>query len=214
MTIYAQEATLGRERLEHCLIETNHRMKNSLQMIAAMLDIQTDEDARTLSAEGVARLHDYLRTMGALHDLLTQNARERKDPDRLSARDLLDRLVPLMRNLAAGRSIRYQARDVITTPRRGMALAVIAQELISNALKHGRGGVQVTLNRMGETALLEVCSDGPGFPPDFTTRKASRTGLELIEQLTRWDLRGVIRYENRPMTGACVVIEFPTDIEN
>ena len=73
-----------------------------------------------------------------------------------------------------------------------------------------KSDVSVTLTLLPEhTARLEVCDDGPGFPPGFDPLKSANTGIELIESMGRWDLCGEILYQNRPTGGACVVITFP-----
>ncbi len=94
---------------------------------------------------------------------------------------------------------------------------LLVNELVSNALKHGKGDIEVTLSLLPATqeagerriARLEVCDDGPGFPPDFDPNRATSTGLGLIESLGCWDLRGQIEYKNREEGGARVCVIFP-----
>ena len=51
--------------------------------------------------------------------------------------------------------------------------------------------------------------DGEGFPADFDPRKAANTGLELVDSLTRIDLRGQAQFGNRPQSGGQVIVTFP-----
>ena len=46
----------------------------------------------------------------------------------------------------------------------------------------------------GSVVHLEVTDDGPGFPPDFDPVIAANTGLELVDSIGRYDLRGAILY--------------------
>ena len=57
---------------------------------------------------------------------------------------------------------------------------------------------------------MQVTDDGPGFPPDFDPVLSAHMGLELVERLSRWDLKGQIRYENRPGGGAQVTLTIPS----
>lgn len=120
------------------------------------------------------------------------------------------RLVPLVAGLAAGRQIHYEAADIDLTPRQGAALAILVNELVSNAIKHGKGDIHVIFTAGGKEARLVVRDDGPGFPAGFDAVQAANTGLELVEMLARWDLQGETRYETRSEGGARVVVEFPT----
>jgi two-component sensor histidine kinase len=56
--------------------------------------------------------------------------------------------------------------------------------------------------------MLEVCDDGSGFPPGFDPAKSANLGLNLIEQMSRWDLRGQTKYFNHE-GGGCVHVTFP-----
>jgi two-component system sensor histidine kinase TctE len=93
--------------------------------------------------------------------------------------------------------------------RDGASLALLVSETISNAVKHGQGDIEVRLIVSGKTALLEICDDGPGFPPGFDWRRSASTGLGLIDSTGRHDLRGTISFENRAEGGARVAITFP-----
>ena len=62
---------------------------------------------------------------------------------------------------------------------------------------------------MDDTVCLEICDEGPGFPPGFDSRTAANTGLELIDSTARWDLRGELSYENRDRGGGRVIVTFP-----
>ncbi len=87
--------------------------------------------------------------------------------------------------------------------------ALLVSELVSNAVKHGHGDIGLTLSDKGDTAQLEVCDDGPGFPADFNWEVAANTGMSLIDITGRYELGGTISYENRDEGGARVVVRFP-----
>ena len=106
-----------------------------------------------------------------------------------------------------------QATDLFLPLKQGSSFSLLVSELVSNAMKHGAGDVEVTLTHEAGTACLEVCDEGAGFPEGFDARSAAHTGVELIESLARHDLRGESFYENRAEGGARIRITFPLPVE-
>ena len=111
--------------------------------------------------------------------------------------------------VAAGREIVYDVEDTILSVRQSTSLAIVVNELLSNALKHGRKEIEVRFYTPDGYAVLEVMDDGPGFPHGFNPRESAHTGLELVENLSRWDLGGEVRYETRPEGGGKVTVTIP-----
>lgn len=87
-----------------------------------------------------------------------------------------------------------------------MPLALIVNELISNAVQHGRGNrarvnIKIGLVKEGNEWVLNVTDDGPGFELKETGRRAS--GLGLVSGLAR-QLRGTFEV-TRSQSAHCVV---------
>ncbi len=198
-------------RLCEAMKETHHRVKNSLQMIAAMIDIRLMDSAPLVPAAELRQLGLHINSLAVVHELLTEQARQDGVGDYLSTKDLLERLLPVLEVLADARQIQFDIEDFRLSARQANALPLVTNELVSNALKHGRGEVCVTLKIVGNEAILEVTDDGPGFPADFDPRHAAHTGLELVERLSRWDLSGAIRYATAVSGGASVILTLPID---
>ena len=70
------------------------------------------------------------------------------------------------------------------------SLALVANELVSNAIKHGKGNVEVTLRSERSTVTLDVSDQGPGFPEGFDPEIAGNTGLDLIESIAHFFVCG------------------------
>jgi len=192
------------ERLQRAMVETHHRVKNNLQIITSLLDMRLMEYPQAIPAAEIRRLSMHVQTLAAIHEILTQEAKGGSQAESLSATEIFDRLLPLLGQTAGGRPIEADVEDVRLSARQGTALALVVNELISNAIKYGRGTVKLTLHVQEQTATLAVCNDGSGFPPGFHPATSAHTGLELVERLSRWDLGGAVHYENRPEGGAWV----------
>jgi PAS domain S-box-containing protein len=199
-------------RLKRSIAESHHRIKNNLQVLVALMEMETLENAEMIPA-AFQRVTQHIRTLATLHDLLTQEARSGSDLDSVSLPDALERLLELMRPSAGERRLLMRAEEVRLPLKQSGSFTLMVNEIVSNAIKHGKGDIEITLkveptedNAM--YATLTVCDDGPGFPPDFDPRRSANTGLELIESMGRWDLQGEICYQNRPEGGASVVVTF------
>jgi two-component sensor histidine kinase len=85
-----------------------------------------------------------------------------------------------------------------------MPLALIANELLTNAVKYGlsgRGAIRVRLRREGESFLFYVEDDGPGF--DLQSVQQRSSGLALVQSLAR-QLRGEFEVTKTPATRCSV----------
>jgi PAS domain S-box-containing protein len=206
------------QRLKRAMTETHHRVKNNLQIIAAMVDLRLMDSGEVVAAEEVKRLGTHVRTLATVHDVLTHQAKQDEHAQYISAKQVLEKLLPLMQQTAGGRNILFRVDDAHLSARQGTSLALVVNELVSNALKYGRTDVHVRLDVVDHTARLVVEDDGDGFDEGFDPAAAAETGLDLVESLSQWDLGGNTSYENRPEGGACVTVTFPlphsSQIEN
>jgi two-component sensor histidine kinase len=169
--------------------ELQHRVSNSLQVVAALLTLQKrsieDASARAALDEASRRLGLVGRIHRQLHDPTGE----------------LRRMEPFLRELcadvidAAGRAevaLRIDADPGIALqPEAAVPLALIVAETIANALEHGlpdgrQGTIDVRLTRLdGQTICLEVEDDGQGLPPGFAAHETDSLGLRIAMTLAR-----------------------------
>ena len=197
--------------LRQAMTEAHHRIKNSFQMHSALLDMERGSEEEDISDTNYTRLSLHIRSLATIHDLLTGEAKTATEFDTLNARPVFENLTRLMQQTAGGRAIHAEVDDISLPLNQATSLAPLVSEIIINALKHGKGDISVTLRREDNLVRLQVCDAGPGFPDGFTPTSAGHTGLELIETITRHDLRGATRYENLSGGGAQVTVTFPVD---
>ena len=181
------------ERLQRAMAETHHRVKNNLQVVSGLIELLTLDRMEEITPNELRRLSQHVRSLAALHDMLTQQARSDGGIDFLSTKDALDHLIPLLQSFTGPRPLNYTVDDTLLPIGYGTPLAVLLNELVSNAVKHGEGDIDVSLAVVNDQARLEVADAGPGFPPNFEWGKAAHTGLELVDTVTRFDLHGKTR---------------------
>ena len=205
-------------RLARAMQETNHRVKNNLQIISALLEIEEGDEERQ-GHHG--RIRQHIQALAMIHDLLTRQTKEDAlNHSHVSAQTIIRRLTAMLDQAGGYRRIRAKVDEVLLPVQQSASLALLINECVSNAMKHGGSDIEITLKVSEQNsqdqeqhaprqAHLEVCDDGPGFPPGFDPQAAANTGLELIESAAKWDLRGDVQYDNRIGGGARVVVTFP-----
>jgi PAS domain S-box-containing protein len=189
---------------EVLLKEIHHRVKNNLQIVSSMLNLQMgqikDPDARDLFQESQSRV----RSIALFHEKLYQS----KDLARV---DIAEYLKGVSTGLFATYGIDpdqvvLSARidDIPMGVDAAISCGLIVNELLSNALKHAfpegrRGEVRIELHDEGPQVMLEVTDNGIGFPRALDFQSENTLGLRLVRILAE-QLRGTIELDRREGT--------------
>ncbi|MEA2977249.1 MAG: hypothetical protein QOF19_2769 [Alphaproteobacteria bacterium] len=167
------------------LDELNHRVKNNMQMLHSLL-LTSEREAHSVEAKTV--LADATRRVAAIAAaqklLYTTNS-----PRSFDAGEFLQAVCASAQQ-AFGSDVKLEIAPVAGKLANDVSLplALILNELLTNAVKYGvngrgRGTVRVELQENGEEVLLSVKDDGPGFDLKRSDRRAS--GLGLVTGLAR-----------------------------
>jgi two-component sensor histidine kinase len=187
---------------EVLLQEIHHRVKNNLQIISSLLDLQTQHlgDREVVAMFRDSR--DRIKSMALIHERLYQS-------EDLAHIDFGSYIETLSTNLfrsygeqVDGVALEARAEGITLDIDTAIPCGLIINELVSNALKHafpdGRTGtVSVALDRAEEgadTYLLRVRDNGVGLPAGVDVRTTSSLGLRLVNVLVR-QLRGTIELD-------------------
>lgn len=201
-----------KEEKEILLKEIHHRVKNNLQLVSSLLDLQTKNivDQSTLSAieDGQTRV----KAMALIHQKLYQN-------EDITHIDFNDYARQLVNQIAAIHPNGNQVKRTITGPTLSLdidtaiPLGLILNELVSNAYKYAfkrdtNGSLTIELIQGKEGAYyVSVHDTGPGMPPHFDISKAKSLGLRLVRRLSK-QLYGTSSYKNE--NGAIFTVSFKT----
>jgi PAS domain S-box-containing protein len=196
------------ELLRRAMAEAHHRIKNSFQMLSALIEMQREIQENDAVLDFV-KLSLHVRSLSAIHDLLTQDAKTSVEFNTVSAKDLFEKLIRLMQKTIQGRTINAEVQEITLSLQQATSLAPLISEMVVNSVKHGEGEISVALTRSDNNIRLEVKDQGPGFAEDFDLKRSAHTGVELIEMLVSHDLRGQVRFENRAEGGARITATFP-----
>jgi two-component sensor histidine kinase/DNA-binding response OmpR family regulator len=181
------EASL-REK-EVLLKEIHHRVKNNLQVISSLANLQSRFVADEQSLRILRESQHRIRSMALIHEKLYQS----QDLAHINLADYIRNLASyLFRSYSAqveGISLDIQADDVFLAIDTAVPCGLILNELISNSLKHAfpdgsQGNLSVELRAGTEHQVsLTVRDNGIGLAPDFDFGHASSLGLQLVNAL-------------------------------
>ncbi len=167
------------------LKEMQHRMKNTLGIVASLLSLErgrtNDNRVREVFLDLTARLH----TIGRLYEQLY----ERDELAEVNLANYLEDIsLALQATYSSGPesiSLVFSLEPVGLDIKRAVNLGLILNELLTNAFKYaypegGGGEIRLSLE-IRDSAVLRISDDGRGLPPDFAERKG--LGLEIVEVL-------------------------------
>jgi PAS domain S-box-containing protein len=170
------------------LQEIHHRVKNNLQVIASLLNLQAgnSEDAATRAALNDSQ--GRVKSMALLHQLLY----EKRD---FAQVDLGEYLAQIARHVLASANAAHIVSTIDVAPvqldlQRAVPCGLLVNELLSNVCKHafpdGRAGsLRIELHQPDAdgSVLLVVADDGVGLPADVEPGKTRSLGLQLVALL-------------------------------
>lgn len=196
---------------ELLLKEIHHRVKNNLQVVSSLLDLQLRgiEDEATLSTfmEGQNRV----KAMALIHQKLYQNTNLANVNFEEYASLLVTELSTIYRRGNEVKTAVNASGEVEFDIDVAVPLGLILNELISNAYKYAfetdrEGTLAVSIQSLGEGKHQLVVEDnGVGLPENFDFAKARSLGLRLVRRLAK-QLYGNVEYSN--VAGARFVVNF------
>ena len=172
---------------EVMLKEIHHRVKNNLQIISSILNLQSSfvHDENTL--EILQESRNRIRSMAIIHENLYRT-------EDFSSINFADYLVNLVTNLIAS----YRIQEVINLDSnvdeidlildQAIPCGLLVNELITNSLKYAWdkkqvGTIRMELKQSGSRVTLIIADDGSGLPNNFEDMSSDTLGLQLVVTL-------------------------------
>ncbi|MDY5129677.1 histidine kinase N-terminal domain-containing protein [Actinotignum urinale] len=184
--------------------EINHRVKNNLQTVSALLRMQARRTKDKVAIEVISEAQRRVETIAVVHQILSESIDEN-----LEFSKVISIIVSMATDIATtGANVQSSIEgdfgkmgaDVATR------LAMVVNELVSNAVEHGvphGGNVWVKAHREGNILRMSVEDNGVGFPDSNTT---SGLGTKIIHTLVEGELHGQISWSKREEGGTRVDI--------
>ena len=185
---------------ELLLQEIHHRVKNNMQIISSLLNIQTrhvdDEESINILKESQNRV----KSLAMIHEKLYRS----KDFNKIHFMDYIESLVW---DLFYSYSIKkgtidpiLDIDDIKLNIETSVPCGLIITELVSNSLKYAfpdkrEGKLKVSLKIKGDYLELTVCDNGIGFPKNIDFKNTDSLGMQLVNSLTD-QIDGEIEYDS------------------
>ena len=187
------------------LREIHHRVKNNLQVISSLLNLQSGYISDKKSLEVFRESQNRVRSMALVHEKLYRskflNKIEFSDYIKSLVHDLFDSYNVDNNRISFSSDLEGTFLKIDT----GVLCGLIVSELISNSLKHAypdgrKGNIYISMHsNSSKKYKLIVKDDGVGFPQDIDFRNTESLGLQLVTSLTD-QLGGEIELERNGTT--------------
>ncbi|NWF89008.1 MAG: PAS domain S-box protein [Ignavibacteriaceae bacterium] len=183
---YEQRLEYSLKEKEILLKEIHHRVKNNMQIISSLLNLQAkyigDEHTSEIFHEGRNRI----RTMALIHEKLYGP----KDFTRINFAEYLNELCSYLLNAYKIRSqkvgIKIDIEDIYLDLDQSLTLGFIVNELVSNSLKYAfpnglEGQIKISLKSSDKQNILKVYDNGVGISSEIELGKTNTLGLQLVQ---------------------------------
>ncbi|MHB1204277.1 MAG: sensor histidine kinase [Rhodospirillaceae bacterium] len=192
------------------LMEIQHRVKNNLQMITALIRISARNAQGRIDTAPFDRLAGRVASLSLLYKLLS----EHKGGDEIDLGVYLSEIVSAVMHAHAVEGIRLNLKvDAYpVSVNIAMPTGLVVNELLTNALKHafvGREGGTITLHSLadGNGCRVIIADDGVGLPAGVDWPKRGKLGALIVRSL-RENAGANLTVESSPETGTRVTIIF------
>lgn len=195
------------------LKELDHRVRNNLSVIMGLLSMERNRRPPRPAEEALASLEQRLRSFLLVHEAL-----RRQNYRGVPAREIAEKLTQRLRNAWDPEhrvNIVFEGDVESLTERRGFALSLALNELITNAFRHGfpdnrSGTLTIRLDSDGDRIRLQVADDGIGIASTQLPNKVIGSGRSIVDALARDELEGDVDFHSDEH-GTTVTITFPSD---
>jgi two-component system, sensor histidine kinase PdtaS len=194
------------ERNRMLLREIHHRVKNNLQVVTSLINMQPG------SAEAKSEMSRRIAAMAVTYEHIYRG--DQFDPVELS-RHLPAVIDSLKESYGTAVAMSYDLEALRVPSDHALPLTLIASEVVANAFKHGfpeggEGHVAVSLRRQDSgRACLAIADDGKGMDP---SRQDGGLGMRLLRAYAR-QIGGDYSFEPAGDRGTRFVLDFPVPFE-
>lgn len=207
-----EEIKISLKEKEVLLQEIHHRVKNNLQIISSLLNLQSrhvrDKEDLEMFQESRARV----RSMALVHEKLYRSKNFADVDFKEYIRSLSRLLFQIYGTDPNSIKLEIDIGDVLLDINTAIPCGLLVNELISNSLKYSfpdgrKGNIHILLHpEKNHKFKLIVSDDGVGLPEDFDINKTESLGLQLVSMLTD-QLRGSIKIDRNNGTAFEITFE-------
>ena len=182
------ELSVSLEERETLLQEIHHRVKNNLQVISSLINMQVRKIDDRASRNALKECQARVQAIGLIHEKLYQSRDYAHIPFSEYARSLAGNIFYAAEVSPSSVALQIDVEPVSLTVDKAIPCGLILNELMTNTLKHAfpaerRGTIRVELRKLDAQVILGVRDDGVGMPPGFDLSKSKTLGMQLVNTL-------------------------------
>jgi PAS domain S-box-containing protein len=197
---------------EVLLREINHRVRNNLQIVSSLLNMQARATKNKDTIDILTESRNRINAMSLIHNQLYES----RDISEINMQDFVEKLLRLMFQNYPVQETKITAVVHVAECPLPISLAVpvglIVNELLTNAFKYAfvnrkEGKIEVVLRALEKgVASLTVRDDGVGLPEGFDLNITKTLGLRVVKILAEEQLRGNLKVNSKE--GTTFTVEF------
>ena len=170
--------------------EVHHRVKNNLQLINSLLNLQRDKVDDLETKKALTESSNRVKSMAMVHQKLYQEA----DVSRVDFEDYLNELIEYLATglQPFGVEVKYkvECEKIAFNLQTAIPLGLIINEVITNSLKYAfadrkEGNISIKATKNEGRIFIVITDDGIGLPQDLDPVKSNTLGMHLIRLLAR-----------------------------
>jgi len=179
--------------------EVHHRVKNNLQVIISLLELQKVELKNQEAKDNLDSMSKRIYSMAAIHNLLYQ----KEEMEFIKLHDYVENLCYHFSNFSLEQDkpiFELDIDDISLNLETSMPIGIIITELLTNSIKYARVSgeklkITMRIKQMDDGIIIYFKDNGPGFEKDVETNKSSGLGFYILESMTR-QLQGKLIKKN------------------
>ncbi len=197
---------------EVLLREVYHRVKNNMQVVSSLLNLQSEHIKDGKYREMFEESQDRIQSMGLVHEMLYQSGSLAKIDFNEYITSLVRQLLQLHSVKADGIAFKIEVVDISLGIDTAVPCGLIINELVSNCLKHAfpdgrKGEITIRLRSINGRIELTVEDNGVGIPDSIDIKNTESLGLDLVCTLAECQLNGEITLERSKGTKFTITFE-------
>ena len=181
---------------EVLLREIHHRVKNNLQIISSMLNMQARKAKDKNVIDSLLDSRSRIQTISLIHTQLYQSENLEQVEMGTTIRKLVSFLLQIHTEAKKNIKSVVTAEGVILSISQAIPCGLIINELVSNALKHAftgmtEGSIEISMRELADDRIeLTVKDNGVGIPEGLDIYKSDTLGLKIVRTLAEDQLKG------------------------
>ncbi|MFP4458650.1 MAG: sensor histidine kinase [Candidatus Zixiibacteriota bacterium] len=179
------------EELETLIRETHHRIKNNLQIVSSLMNLQAKASKNDIVESILINTKSRIETIAILHENLYKYGNIKLVDMKTYFHDLIEYISNSYQPTASNCNFFMDIDDIDLEISKAISCGLILHEFVTNAIKHafddfdGDKYIYISFKKRKKFYHLKVSDNGNSLPDDFCDRKFISLGLQLVKMIVK-----------------------------